>query len=61
MCDELNEEVSRGNTLATALVDHLRDMGGAGACIIPVIDRAEEYVVIVMPKDAYEKRAWPVD
>jgi hypothetical protein len=50
MCKELNEELERGNQLALALVDHLLDMGNAAACTLPVTDRAEEYIVRVMPK-----------
>ena len=56
MCEELKEELERGSKLALALVDHLRDMGGAGACTIPVLDRAEEYVVCVMPKRMHEDK-----
>ena len=56
MCEELNEELRKGSKLATALVDHLRDMGNASSCTIPVLDRAEEYVVIVMSKAEYEQR-----
>lgn len=48
---ELDEELNEGNRLALALVDHLRNMGGASSAIIPVVDRAEEYVVIVRPKN----------
>lgn len=47
-------QVEKGNSLAIALVDHLQDMGGACSCVIPVIDRSKEYVVIVMPKADYE-------
>ena len=57
---DTNEELQNGNKLALALVDHLRDMGNASSCIIPVVDRAEEHVVIVMTKKAYEHREWPI-
>jgi hypothetical protein len=61
MCGELNEELDEGQKLATALVDHLSRMGNASSALIPVVDRAEEYVVIIMPKDSYEKRQWPIN
>ena len=38
MCDDLNEELKRGNRLALELVDHICDMGGASECVIPVLD-----------------------
>ena len=59
--DKLNEERSEGSRLALALVDHLRRMGNAGSAYLPVQDRDQEYVVIVMTKEAYVKREWPIE
>ncbi len=65
--DATKDELDDGYRHAVALVDHLDRMGGASACVIPVVDRAEEYVVAVMPKAAYDaqeqmrdeiKRTW---
>ena len=54
MCDELQDERRSAAALALQLVDHLQEMGGAESCVIPVLDRGEEYVVAVLPK-----RLWP--
>jgi hypothetical protein len=59
MCEELNEELDRGDKLALELVDHLDSMGAA-SCVLAVEDRAIEYVVIVMPKKQYDERKWPI-
>lgn len=49
-----NDELDEGKRLAVALVDHLTVMG-ASACLLHVVDRAVEHVVIVMPKEEYDK------
>ena len=48
MCDELVEKVDEGGRLALALVDHLEEMG-ASSCALPVKDRSQDYVVVVLP------------
>ncbi len=53
MCAELNDELDKGSQLAIQLVDHVTAMG-AGSCAIPVLDRAEEYIVVVLPKRMYD-------
>ena len=58
---ELEEELQRGAELAIKLIDHLEAMGGASSTILPVDDRAEAYVVIVMPKAEFIKGAWPIN
>lgn len=64
---ETKDELDDGYRHAVALVDHLDRMGGASSCMIPVLDRAEEYVVVVMPKAEHDvqhamreeiKRTW---
>lgn len=50
----MSDELQRGYNLAVELVDHLQRMGNASSCMIPVTDRAVEYVVIVQPKEKYD-------
>lgn len=54
MCGELDEELNDGYKHAVALVDHLEKMGGASKATIPVLDRAQEYVVVVQTKAAHD-------
>lgn len=54
MSDALHDELERGAQLALALVDHLDAMGGASSAVIPVLDRSEEFVVIVVPRRDYD-------
>ena len=60
MIEDLQETLDEGGDLATRIVDHLRGMGNASAAFLPVYDRAEEYVVIVMSREDYERRRWPI-
>lgn len=55
----MDNDIPNGNKLAIALVDHLTAMGNASSCLIPVTDRAEDYVVIVMPLIDYQQNKWP--
>ena len=54
MCEELRDELDNSVRLATGLVDHLTAMGGAGQCVIPVHDRAGEWVVVVLPRERWD-------
>lgn len=51
----MSEELNEGNRLATALVDHLDRMGNASSCVIPVLDRAEEMVVVVCSSQEHQE------
>ena len=57
--EQLEAKLANGVRLATALVDHLEEMGGSSKCIIPVHGRAEEMVVVVMTKLEYDRSREP--
>lgn len=50
MADATKDERDDGMRHAIALVDHLDRMGCATSCLIPVVDRAVEYVVGFIPR-----------
>lgn len=60
MADELEEQLDEGKRLALALVDHVTGMGAEGV-ELPVVDRAVEYVVVVIPKARYDRRMYRKD
>jgi len=45
MCEELDEELARGNEAAKALVEHIENMGMPGKIIIPVETDLGCYIV----------------
>jgi len=53
--EQLEAELDEGEKYAIALVDHLERMG-AGGCSIPIFDRDEEMVVVVMDRYEWEEK-----